>query len=472
MNQKSFILDLNRCTGCGACIIACSTENIDKQGLNWRQVCVFNETRHPDLPLFSLSMSCNHCLSPACLKNCPASAYKKDPGTGAVIIEPSRCIGCKYCTWACPYDAPRYNEELGIIEKCDFCIKRQEKGELPACVDICPTHALQLVDTIDMADNMDKTTVTTKDGKWSDRQRIPGFTGTNLQPAIRFKQLRNPRVPELTTPPLHEETIKLFVSSQDIPGRKITLKAEWILLLFTTLASLLVSWFALIVAVAAPMAINPYIFLGTGAMGLGLSTIHLGKKLRAYRAIFNIRNSWLSREILFFSLFYGMAGVYLLFFPDHRLGIAAAAVGFISLFCIDKIYQVAMKVGPLNFHSAHTLLNALYLTGILIGNGLVFGLMGGLKLFLYLSRKLHFRRTGRKTRILVSILRIITGFIAPLILLIVRPGIMINYYGYIIISVIIGEVIDRTEYYDEMDIITPRKQMLLDLEAALHKNNL
>ncbi|MDQ1353261.1 MAG: Dimethyl sulfoxide reductase anchor subunit [Acidobacteriota bacterium] len=403
------------------------------------------------MPLFSLSMSCNHCVSPACLKNCPAAAYDKDPGTGAVTIDASRCLGCKYCTWACPYDAPRYNAARGVIEKCDFCIERQEKGKTPACVCACPTKALRIGD-------YDET---------GETQTIAGFTKSGLRPAIRFKELRkHQQVPETTAPPAKESVARLFESSQHIPEPKIKLRAEWVLLLFTTLAALLVSW--LTVMLPTPSAINPYIFLGAGALGLGLSSVHLGKKQRAFRAIFNIKSSWLSREILFFSLFLGLSAAYLLFFPGvPGFGRAAVAIGFISLFCIDRIYQVAMQVGPLNFHSAHTLLNGLYLTGALMGNGLIFGLMGGLKLFLYLYRKLYFKRTGRKIRPLVSFLRLSTGFLVPLILLAVNPGTLINYYGYIIISVIIGEVIDRTEYYDEIDIVTPRKQMLLDLETAL-----
>jgi hypothetical protein len=143
------------------------------------------------------------------------------------------------------------------------------------------------------------------------------------------------------------------------------------------------------------------------------------------------------------------------------------AVGFISLYCIDKIYQVAMQVGPLNFHSAHTLLNGLYLTGILTRSGLLFGLMGVIKLFLYLYRKVLFKRAKRKTRPLVSFLRIGFGFLVPFFLLVLYPGEMMDYYGCVIICVIIGEFIDRTEYYDELDIVTPRKQMLIDLERLL-----
>jgi DMSO reductase anchor subunit len=263
---------------------------------------------------------------------------------------------------------------------------------------------------------------------------------------------------------------ELFESSQHIPEPKISLKTEWPLLVFTTIAYLMVAFFTAMWPF--PLAINPFLFLGAGVVGMGLTTTHLGKKLRSYRAIFNIKNSWLSREVLFFSMFLALSGLYLLFFPYiPTLGRAAVIVGFFSLFCIDKIYQVAMQVGPLNFHSAHTLLNGFYLTGILTVNGFLFGLMGVIKLVLYLYRKMLFKQAKQKTRPLVTLLRIGFGFLVPLILLLLGSDseYMIDYYGYVITSVIIGEVIDRMEYYNELDIVTPSKQMLMDLEALLNR---
>ncbi|MCP5102746.1 MAG: dimethyl sulfoxide reductase anchor subunit [bacterium] len=447
-NQKSFIFDLNRCTGCGACVVACATENYGKQDTDWREVYTFNESRHPQIPLFNLSMACNHCVSPACKKSCPALAYTKDAGTGAVVHHAGRCIGCTYCTWACPYDAPRYSREKGVVEKCDFCIDRQRDGEVPACVCSCPTNALRWGD-LDAADETVET------------QRVIGFTDTRLQPSVRFKDLRTRRrVPEATAAPSEEEVGRLFESSQRIPERKITLKGEWPLLLFTLLASLLTAWLTAMLLI--PSAINPYLFLGAGIVGMGVTIIHLGKKARLFRAIFNLKGSWLSREIFCFSIFLGLAGAYLLFFPYMpTVGRAAVAAGFISLFCIDKLYQVAMQVGRLNFHSAHVLLNGLYLTGILTGSGVIFGLMGGLKFFLYLYRKVQLKQAKRKIRPLVSLLRVGLGFLLPLAFS------MRNYYGYAIVGVIIGEVIDRMEYYDELDVITPPKQMMMDLEKLI-----
>ena len=178
-NPKSFVLDLNRCTGCGACIVSCAIQNFGKQDLPWREIYTFNELLHPSLPLFNLSMACNHCEDPACAKNCPALAYTKDDKTGAVIIDQQKCIGCKFCTWACPYDAPRYVREKGVIQKCDFCIDRLNNNESPACISACPTDALNL-------DDME-----TKKVNSNITGEVPGFTVTEINPGLKFINLKN-----------------------------------------------------------------------------------------------------------------------------------------------------------------------------------------------------------------------------------------------------------------------------------------
>jgi DMSO reductase iron-sulfur subunit len=460
MKQKSFLFDLNRCTGCGACIIACAAENYGKQGMNWRQVYTFNETRHPAIPLFNLSMACNHCGIPACLKSCPARAISKDPETGAVIVDPAKCLGCKYCTWACPYDAPQYNAARGVIEKCDFCIERLKKGEAPACVCSCPTNALRMED-FDPAAGIET-------------QQVEGFTHAGLQPAIRFKPLRSQqRVPESSAPPSNETINELFESSRNIPQPKISLKSEWTLLTFTSIAFILVALLTAAVVISLP--INPFLFLGAGILGTALGTVHLGQKQRAFRAVFNFFNSWLSREIVLFSSFLAISFIYLVFLPAHPvIGWAAVSIGFLGLFAVDRIYQVAMQVGPANFHSAHTFFNGFYLAGILTGSVFIFGGAGLIKLVLYLHRKWLLKKQERKTRPLAGFIRIIFGFIVPLVIFVYNPDIIksniTGIYGLAIGCVIIGELIDRTEYYDELDIITPRKQMLIDLEKLLKKH--
>ncbi len=450
-----FLFDLNKCTGCQACIIACTIENREEQGRNWREVYTFNELHHPHLPLFHLSMACNHCREPVCQENCPALAYNKDKTSGAVTIDPQKCLGCKYCTWVCPYDAPRYNASLGITEKCHFCTGRIGEAREPACVSACPVNALQFEKS--------------QEDQGGDHHGAAGFTQANLKPALRFIPLRNERHgPECTAPPDCRSVAELFESSQKIPPRKIALKTEWALLLFTTIASILAAFFT--ASMFTSITINPWLFLGSGAVGMGLTMSHLGKKSRAYRAILNVHRSWLSREILLFLVFMGLSGVYLLLSPGiSALGWAAAGIGFISLFSIDKIYQKAMQLGPMNFHSAHVLCNGLFLLTILLKSVLLFTLFGSIKILLYLYRKYLFKKSRRKTRPLLSTLRLGFGFLVPVLFFLIGHGNSqdINIYILVVASVISGEFIDRLEYYDELDVITPEKQMLIDLKKML-----
>jgi Fe-S-cluster-containing dehydrogenase component len=215
---KRFHIDLNKCTGCQACMLACAIENELEPGASWRHVVTFNEGRHPDAPLFHLTLACNHCEDPACLFHCPALAYTRDEATGAVTLDPELCIGCKYCTWACPYEAPKFDEATGVMTKCTFCSHRLDEGLEPACAALCPTGALRCVDR--------------EDGEGMNR--VPGFPDTDLGPAIRFTSLRENRVvPDGTAAP-HEGAVKsLFDASDYLPPSRITLKTEWSLAAFT-----------------------------------------------------------------------------------------------------------------------------------------------------------------------------------------------------------------------------------------------
>ena len=185
MRQSLFILDLDRCTGCAACVVACNTENQIAEDLSWRRIHTFNPQRLPAAPVFHLSLACNHCLEPACLVGCPANAYTKDPRTGAVLINEDACMGCRYCAWVCPYEAPQYNPATGIMEKCTFCDHRQIDGLAPACVVTCPTDALRF-----------------------DPEAAPsivehaGFPETGLGPAVRIVGSRRRSAPEMTAVPV------------------------------------------------------------------------------------------------------------------------------------------------------------------------------------------------------------------------------------------------------------------------------
>ncbi|MCK5489102.1 MAG: 4Fe-4S binding protein, partial [Gemmatimonadetes bacterium] len=108
---SAFVFDPNRCTGCQACELACSIENELGPDRSWREVVTFNDASVPGVPRFHLSLACNHCAEPACMHSCPALAYEREASSGAILLDPDRCIGCRYCSWTCPYGAPRFEED-------------------------------------------------------------------------------------------------------------------------------------------------------------------------------------------------------------------------------------------------------------------------------------------------------------------------------------------------------------------------
>lgn len=91
---------------------------------------------------YNLSVSCNHCEDAPCLKACPTKAIQKRED-GIVYINAGKCMGCKYCQWACPYESPQYDDKKGIMTKCDFCRDYVDEGKDPSCVAACPMRALE-----------------------------------------------------------------------------------------------------------------------------------------------------------------------------------------------------------------------------------------------------------------------------------------------------------------------------------------
>lgn len=164
-DKIGFMYNQDLCIGCRSCEYACKKNNHWETGVKWRRV----------LPVIAgdeyLSISCNHCEKPACLTVCPVKAYTIREKDGIVVHDPTKCIGCKYCMYACPYHAPQFSEATGRISKCHFCYERQDKGEQPACVANCPTKALTY-------------------GKLAELRKVPGGTA----------QIEGLPTPDLTKP--------------------------------------------------------------------------------------------------------------------------------------------------------------------------------------------------------------------------------------------------------------------------------
>ena len=149
MKQYAFFFDSNACSGCKACEMACRDKHDLETGILWRRVYEIvggewktdNNVVQQNLVAYYISMSCNHCLDPECVYACPTKAMQKSED-GIVFIDADLCIGCKYCSWACPYDAPQYNAQTGLMTKCDFCLDYLQQGKAPSCVAACPMRVL------------------------------------------------------------------------------------------------------------------------------------------------------------------------------------------------------------------------------------------------------------------------------------------------------------------------------------------
>jgi tetrathionate reductase subunit B len=143
MKKKRFgmVLDINKCIDCKACTVACKTENNIPLVLdNYRNWVTEGPLRgkYPKLGQSFIPGQCMQCGDPPCEHVCPTSATYIN-GDGIVLVDDKKCIGCKYCMTACPYDARYYNEKTGSVDKCTFCVQRIYTGRSPACVETCPT---------------------------------------------------------------------------------------------------------------------------------------------------------------------------------------------------------------------------------------------------------------------------------------------------------------------------------------------
>ncbi len=146
MSQLGFYYNVDRCSGCKTCQIACKDIHDSPVGVLDRRVSECEAGTFPNPRAFFVSIACNHCADPLCVENCPSGAMHKRSEDGRVLNDPERCLGCRMCVWSCPYGAPSYSEESHRIEKCDLCKDLVERGEQPACVASCLMRAIEFGD--------------------------------------------------------------------------------------------------------------------------------------------------------------------------------------------------------------------------------------------------------------------------------------------------------------------------------------
>lgn len=332
--QLGFEVDLDRCSGCKACVVACHALNGLDEEESWRDVgLIVGGT--PGLPVLQhVTSACHHCLDPACLSACPVDAYEKDPITGIVKHLDDQCFGCQYCTLACPYDAPKFHAGKGIVRKCDMCSDRLAAGEAPACVQACPHEAIR-IRVVDRSEIVA-------------RGEVSAFL---------------PAAPD----PLHTLPATRYLTSRPIPGevraadhfRLAPEHPHWPLVVMLVLTQMSAGGFA--VDLAARLLGGPgstfllELSLAAGLAGIATSVLHLGRPLFAYRALIGLRHSWLSREVAAFGLFAALAVAYvgcLVLLPDwpaawpraaRALAAAVAIAGAAGVVCSVMVYHVVHR---------------------------------------------------------------------------------------------------------------------------------
>ncbi|NKB62906.1 MAG: 4Fe-4S dicluster domain-containing protein [Gammaproteobacteria bacterium] len=160
--QLALVIDLNVCVGCHACVTSCKEWNTsgsagslpdqrpygeDPTGTFFNRVQTFEVGQFPNSQTVHFPKSCLHCQDPPCVPVCPTGASYKREEDGIVLVDYDKCIGCKYCAWACPYGAREIDENQKVMKKCTLCVDRiydetlEESERKPACVLACPTSA-------------------------------------------------------------------------------------------------------------------------------------------------------------------------------------------------------------------------------------------------------------------------------------------------------------------------------------------
>jgi anaerobic dimethyl sulfoxide reductase subunit B (iron-sulfur subunit) len=356
----AFYFDSSSCTGCKACQAACKDKNNLQAGVLWRRVYEISGgewTRSGGAWIntvfaYNLSIACNHCVHPKCAGVCPVDAYEVRPD-GIVLINTQKCIGCGYCAWACPYDAPQVDKSDGVMTKCNLCYDNLDAGLPPACVAACPLRCLDLVDASDpkVADM--------GQALW----KIPGEGHPFPLPVLSRTE---PHLVIKSHPALNLVGTGTKVGNREeiSPSRpRDTATDEIPLIIFTLFAQMAIGAFAIIFMVlfglfnsqiASQIMVIPLLAVAVCiTVALVSSFFHLKSPQNAWQVLNHLRKSWLSREILFTLGFAGLLVPQVVFgitrTPSSTLEAILAPFtffcGLLTLYCMHRVYQLRNKPG-------------------------------------------------------------------------------------------------------------------------------
>lgn len=389
--QHGFYFTADNCIACHACEAACSEKNDNPGHIAFRSVGFVEGGSYPDYRRQNISMACNHCDDPVCLKGCPTRAYTKFAEYGAVLQDPDICFGCGYCTWVCPYNAPQLDPVEGTVSKCNMCVDRLEVGLKPACVSACLGKALEF----GVIEN-------TPEGRTQTDAEIPGFPDTSItNPNIRFQQTktlnRDMKRVDSTSVKYHRDNSEgKYLSQLDEKhgrskhwGMKTLLEShENAHVLFTLSAQAVMGAFLLLVigqllglpvvqGIHESSALTPLLLVMFAVMGAGLYKLnmHLGKPHRFYRGFNNLRHSPLSREIAGVTAFFaGLAGyTFFSFFENGFTQLLSHICAFIGLlgfaagsYYMYKLYRIKARPFWDHWQTATTFYGTMFSLGGLL----------------------------------------------------------------------------------------------------------
>ncbi|MBI3175642.1 MAG: dimethyl sulfoxide reductase anchor subunit [Chloroflexi bacterium] len=445
----AFTFDASACSGCKACQEACKDKNNLPVGVLWRRVVEVsggewvaqNGAWENSVFAYNLSIACNHCEHPKCAGVCPTDAYihRED---GIVYIDPSKCMGCGYCAWACPYNAPRYNFDLGQMAKCNFCFDNIDAGLPPSCVAACPMRVLDFVEV-----GIDEDALRLRSGRknlWeipATEHPFPLPTLSRTEPHLAIKPHRA----------MSNSLEKVIGNSEEIRPKKQ--KSESSLVAFTLLAQMSVgmAWAAQWMTDSIPLI--PYLLIGM-CLGVGgfFSFAHLGAKRNAWRAPFHLKKSWLSREILTAGLF-GASWLAEMFVPEIKW--VTALLGAALVYSMAKVYRLHVMPAWDTWRTTA----GFFITAALLGQSVMNILLGGGKLVwgvfaVLLAVELVMTLTAQtNARWTVTSLRagLILAALGAAILLLVSnpPEVWISPVLFLLIAV--EEVIGRAQFYTALN---------------------
>ncbi|QDU50535.1 DmsC/YnfH family molybdoenzyme membrane anchor subunit [Gimesia panareensis] len=357
--QFAFQVDLDRCSGCKACVTACHSLNGLDENETWRDVGLLIGGTSQEPIYQHVTTACHHCLDPGCMQACPVNAYEKDPITGIVKHLDDQCFGCQYCTLACPYDVPKYHSKKGIVRKCDMCSQRLTDGEAPACVQACPHQAI----SIDIVN----------------KEQVLADSEVNaFLPAAPDPQHTYPTTTYKSRKPFPRNTIPADYYSASPQHAHLPLVIMLVLTQLSVGAFLtgsILEYFLSTETTSVMTRLSATTAMLFGLLALGASTLHLGRPLYAFRGILGLRHSWLSREILAFGVFAGAAQTYAALtwiagsmFPNWQqwqplAGWMVSLLGVVGIFCSIMIYVFTKR----EFWSFDTTATKFALTAALLG---------------------------------------------------------------------------------------------------------